>query len=133
VRVKPGGEKRFATPRNHLPRPADNPPMTPGSTRPRRPRTLSAAEALLWSHLRSQGLEGWLFALRTSHSDSLPTTFVCADARVTVQIDGDPDADASADPGCLRFSSFEVLVATEAVLQAILLALRTALTRRRTN
>ena len=41
----------------------------------------------------------------------------------------DPDTET----GPLRFTSYEVLVATEAVLPAILLALRTALARRRTN
>jgi very-short-patch-repair endonuclease len=118
--------------------------MPPGSTRPRgRPRTLSAAEALLWSHLRSQGLEGWIFFRRSSASaDGPAATFVCPDAGVSVQVDTSFDTWASADTtdrppeagaGPLTFTSFEVLATTEAVLSAILVALRTALTRRRTN
>jgi very-short-patch-repair endonuclease len=111
--------------------------MPSGSTRPRRrPRTLSAAEALLWSHLRSEQLEGWRFFRRTPASSSLDgpsTTFVCPDASIAVQVDADPDPDASTDAGAITFTSFEVLATTEAVLSAILVALRTALARRRTN
>ena len=105
--------------------------MTSGTPRPRgRPRTLSAAEALLWAHLRDRGLEGWRFFRRTPSSPVGPAaTFVCPDASVSIEIDADPDTDT----GPLRFTSYEVLVATESVLQAILLALRTALARRRTN
>ena len=129
-------KKNIATRRNHLPRPADNPPMIPGSTRPRRPRTLSAAEALLWSHLRAQGLEGWRFSLRTPHpptarltpSSALTPASPCRSTATPTRMPA-----TTPTPARLRFTSFEVLVATEAVLQAILLALRTALTRRRTN
>ena len=114
--------------------------MPPGSTRPRgRPRTLSAAEALLWSHLRSHQLEGWVFFRRSSASaDGPAATFVCPDAGVSVQVDTWASPDTSHHPseagaGPLTFTSFEVLATTEAVLSAILVALRTALTRRRTN
>jgi hypothetical protein len=99
--------------------------MPPGSTRPRgRPRTLSAAEALLWDHLRERRLEGWRF-LRRPGDSTCAATFFCPDANVTVVVD--------ADSGPVSFTSLEVLAATEAVLQAILLALRTALARRHAN
>lgn len=114
--------------------------MPPGSTRPRRrPRTLSAAETLLWAHLRSQKLEGWRFFRRIpSSSDGPATTFVCPDASVSIEVDAsscssDSSADSHSDNGPLIFTSFEVLATTEAVLSAILVALRTSLTRRRTN
>jgi very-short-patch-repair endonuclease len=115
--------------------------MTPGSTRPRRPRTLSAAEALLWSHLRSHQLEGWVFFRRSSASaDGPAATFVCPDAGISVQVDTslDTSSDTSDHPpearaAPLTFTSFEVLATTEAVLSAILVALRTGLARRRTN
>jgi very-short-patch-repair endonuclease len=113
--------------------------MIPGSTRPRRPRTLSAAEALLWSHLRDRSLEGWVFFRRSPASANGPaTTFVCPDAGVSVQVDTWASADTTDRPpeagaGTLTFTSFEVLATTEAVLSAILVALRTALMRRRTN
>ena len=118
--------------------------MPPGSTRwRRRPRTLSAAEALLWAHLRSRKLEGWRFFRRTpSSSSSSPdgpaTTFVCPDASVSIEVDAsssslDSSSDSHSDNGPLTFTSFEVLATTEAVLSAILVALRTALSRRRTN
>jgi very-short-patch-repair endonuclease len=128
-----------STRRNQTAHPADNPAMPPGSTRSRgRPRTLSAAEALLWSHLRSQQLEGWRFFRRTPSSSAGPaTTFVCPDASLSIEVDASSSTSASADNhsdnGPLTFTSFEVLATTEAVLSAILVALRTALARRRTN
>jgi very-short-patch-repair endonuclease len=109
-------------PRNRGPRPADNRPMTASATRPGR-RTMSAAEAVLWSHLRDRRLEGWRFLRRTPAAGLV--TFVCPDAAVTIQL--------AAEPGPLAFTSHEVLAQTESVLQAILLALRTALARQRNN
>ena len=93
--------------------------MTVSASRRRGRRAMSAAEALLWTHLRDRRLEGWRFVRRTDPGGSLG--FVCPDATVTVQL--------TSDPGPLAFTSREVLCRTEAVLQAILLALRTALDR----
>ena len=104
--------------------------MNSSPIRPRgRPRTLSAAESLLWSHLRDGRLEGWRFYLRRPASDGTGASFLCPDAAISIHV----DARSEADPDPLTFTSFEVLATTESVLQAILLALRTALFRRRMN
>ncbi|HVI57536.1 MAG TPA: endonuclease domain-containing protein [Luteimonas sp.] len=99
-------------------------------------RDQTEAERMLWERLRDRRLAGFKFR-RQHRIGPYYADFVCADARLIVELDGSQhldqaDSDSartrfleSLDYRVLRFWNDEAMVRTEDVLDAILLALRT--------
>jgi len=96
-------------------------------------REMTDAERRLWSRLRDQRLEGWIF--RRQHPvPPYVADFACVDAHVIIEVDGGQHAESSRDATrdefmeregwrVLRFWNNDVLANTEGVLQQILAAL----------
>jgi len=94
-------------------------------------RDSTEAEKHLWSILRNRNLDGWKFR-RQVPIDSYIVDFCCIRARLIVEIDGEPHADArkrydhvrtreleARGFRVLRFWNSEVLQGTEGVIQEI--------------
>jgi very-short-patch-repair endonuclease len=94
-------------------------------------RDQTDAERVLWFRLRDRRLEGWTFR-RQAPVDRFVVDFICADAKVSVELDGgqhavriENDVQRTAvleSMGylVLRFWNNDVLANTEGVLETIL-------------
>jgi len=111
--------------------------MTPVVRKLRRQPT--EAEERLWYHLRARRLGGFKFRRQhplLRHAGD----FCCEEARLIVEVDGGQHAESECDLvrtasieaagyQLIRFWNHEVLAETDAVLEAILEALRVAMDR----
>jgi len=98
-------------------------------------RDQTDVEKKLWSHLRDRRLDGWKFR-RQVPVDRYVVDFLCADARLVVELDGGQHtAESDAErtrliESCgylvIRFWNNDVTENTEGVLQRIANALRDA-------
>ena len=100
-------------------------------------RNMTDAEQLLWRYLRSRQLCGWKFR-RQHEVDRYIVDFVCADAKLIVELDGGQHAEQveldawrtqrleALGYRVLRFWNDEVFKHTEAVLEVILEAVASA-------
>ncbi|HEY9213748.1 MAG TPA: endonuclease domain-containing protein [Ancylobacter sp.] len=96
-------------------------------------RDQTGVEKKLWSHLRDRRLDGWKFR-RQVPIDRYVVDFLCADARLVVELDGGQHtAEGDAErtrliESCgyivIRFWNNDVTANTEGVLQRIAEALR---------
>ena len=97
-------------------------------------RDQTDAERVLWFRLRDRRLEGWKFR-RQAPIDRFVVDFVCADARVIVELDGGQHVERSEQDRArteilqsagylvLRFWNNDLLANTDGVVETILAAL----------